>query len=66
MAEKKSKKQHLANNGGMGSAYFVAMIGAAVYWVGQANGFGGVIVALLKALVWPGFLVYDLLRFING
>ncbi len=40
------------------------MIGAAVYWVQQASGFGEVVVALLKALVWPSFLVYDLLKFI--
>ncbi len=66
MADKKSKKQHVANNSGAGSAYFLGMIGAAVYWVGVADGFGEVIVALLKALVWPGFLVYELLKFISG
>jgi hypothetical protein len=66
MADRRSKKQHVANNGGMGFAYFLGIIGAAVYFVGQAHGFGEVIVALLKALVWPGFLVYELLSFINA
>jgi hypothetical protein len=59
-----SKKHQAAAQGGMGFAYFLAMIGAAVYWVQQASGFGEVVVALLKALVWPSFLVYDLLKFI--
>lgn len=48
-----------------GGAYFMAMIGAAVFWVQQAEGFWPVIIALLKALVWPAFVVYDLLKFIS-
>ena len=66
MAEKKSKKQHVTNNSGMGSAYALGMIGAAVYYIQIADGFGEVIVALLKSLVWPGFLVYELLKFIGA
>lgn len=44
-----------------GASYGLGMIGAAVLWVQQANGFGEVVVALLKALVWPAFFVYELL-----
>ncbi len=55
-----------ASQGGLGFAYFLAMIGAAVYWVQQASGFGDVVLALLKSLVWPSFLVYDLLKFIGS
>ncbi len=66
-ASKGSKKRNTAAaQGGMGCAYFLGMIGAAVYWVQQASGFGGVVGALLKALVWPSFLVYDLLKYISG
>lgn len=57
-------KKQMTNRGGTGSAYILAMIGAAAYYVQIANGSGEVIVALLKALVWPAFLVYELLKFI--
>ena len=48
-----------------GTIYWLGLIGAAVYYIQQADGFGEVIVALLKALVWPAFLVYDLLRLVS-
>jgi hypothetical protein len=46
-----------------GSAvYFLGFIGAAVYYISIATGFGMGVVGFLKALVWPAFLVYELLR----
>lgn len=54
-----------AASGGAAGGYFLAMIGAAWYWVSQAEGFGPVIVALLKALVWPAFFVYDVLKYVS-
>ena len=70
MAEVKKRNVNVKSvvkvkNSGGNSAYILAMIGAAVYYVQQADGFGEVIVALLKALVWPDFLVYDLLRLVS-
>ena len=62
----KSKYNSSAANGGAFGGYFLAMLGAAWFWVAQANGFGEVIGALLKALVWPAFFVYDVLKFIAG
>ena len=59
-----SKTHPVATQSGTGFAYFLALIGAAVFWVQQANGFGEVVVALLKSLVWPSFLVYELLKYI--
>jgi hypothetical protein len=41
----------------MGFVLFVAFIGAAVYFVQQSEGFWGFILALLKAAVWPAFLI---------
>ena len=55
------KKVKVSNNSGMGSAYFLGMIGAAVYYLHTSYGFWPSIVALLKACVWPAFLVYHLL-----
>ena len=70
MAEAKKRNVNVKSvvkvkNSGGNSAYILAMIGAAVYYVQQADGFGEVILALLKALVWPAFLVYDLLRLVS-
>jgi hypothetical protein len=48
-----------------GFAFFVTYIGAAVYFVGNVDGFWNIILALLKAAVWPAFLinrVFELLR----
>ena len=46
-----------------GSAiYFFGMVGAAVYYISIAEGFWMGVFGLLKALVWPAFLVYELLK----
>lgn len=52
------------HNGGAGSvgfAYLLGFLGAAVYYIQQAASFGDGILGVLKALVWPAFLVYHLL-----
>lgn len=56
-----AKKAKMASQGGAGGVYFLGMIGAAVYYLQNSVGFWGGIVALLKALVWPAYLVYHLL-----
>ncbi len=53
------------SNGSSSAAYIVAMIGAAVFYIQQSETFAQVVVALLKALVWPAFLVYDVLKFVT-
>lgn len=50
-----------ANQQASGAVYGLGLIGAAVYYIQQADGIGSGIVGLLKALVWPAFLVYKLL-----
>lgn len=45
--------------------FFTMYIGAAVYFVGNTDGFWNIILALLKAIVWPAFLinrVFELLK----
>lgn len=44
-----------------GQVYGLGIIGAAVYYLHTTVGFWPSVVALLKALVWPAFLVYHLL-----
>lgn len=61
-SKKSTKYYHAAKcNSGAGGAYFLAMIGAAVFYIQQSNTFWEGILALLKALVWPAFLIYHLL-----
>jgi hypothetical protein len=52
---------HKSGAGSVGFAYFLAFIGAAVYYIQQASSFGDGILGVLKALVWPAFLIYHLL-----
>jgi len=44
-----------------GGFYFLGFIGAAIYYLQQSTGFWSGVIAILKALVWPVFLVYKLL-----
>jgi hypothetical protein len=56
------KKWKSNKSGGAGGpVYGLGFIGAAVYYVHLANGFGSDVVGVLKAIVWPAFLVYHLL-----
>jgi hypothetical protein len=44
--------------------YGLGFIGAAVYFFQQADSIGAGLLGLLKALVWPAILVYQLLMFV--
>ena len=49
-------------SGPIGYVLFFSFIGAAVYFVQQTSGgFWEVILAILKAMVWPAFLMYSAL-----
>lgn len=49
-----------------GGVYFLGFIGAAVYYIQESSSFWGGVLGFLKALVWPAFLVYEMLRHIAG
>lgn len=48
-----------------GAVYGMGFIGAAIYWISTAGSFGLGVLGFVKALVWPVFLVYDLLKFLG-
>jgi hypothetical protein len=48
-----------------GGVYLITIIGAAVYFIGTADGFWEGVLGLLKALVWPAFVVYRALELLN-
>jgi len=60
----RSKK--VIKTGGSGGIWFLGFIGALVYYLHIHSGtFWLVILAFLKALFWPAFLVYHLLAFLK-
>ena len=44
-------------------AYFLGFLGAAIYYIQQATGFWMGALGILKAIVWPAFIVHKLLGF---
>lgn len=60
MADRRGKRASGSAPGG--AVYGLGLIGALVWFWQQADGFGEHVVAVLKALVWPAFLVYDALK----
>jgi len=54
--------QHSQHSGS--AVYGLGLIGAAVYFVGSATTFWLGVLGVLKALVWPAFLVYYALDFL--
>lgn len=49
----------------MGFVLFTAWVGAVVYFVGGVDGFWNIILAFLKACVWPAFVLYRALELMN-
>jgi hypothetical protein len=55
-----------ASGGISGGAYLIALVGAAIYFIQQAHSFGDGLVGILKAIVWPGVLLYEFLKFLHA
>lgn len=62
----KSEKVKVVNQGSGGAFYFFGGIGALVYYLQLADGFTEVVVAILKSIVWPAFVIYDLMKFLDA
>ncbi len=58
----KEKGKVVVKEGSGNMVYCLGIVGAAVYYIQIADGFWQGILAILKALVWPALLVYELLR----
>ena len=68
MAKKKIVKQTVqkcCQDGCGGMIYCLGFIGAAVYYISNATGFWMGVLGFLKAIVWPAFLVFELLKFLG-
>lgn len=58
--------KNIYHQGGSGAVYGLGLIGAAIYFIGQATTFGLGVLGFLKALVWPAYLVYYAFQFLLG
>jgi hypothetical protein len=66
MDGKDRQKRPDRGTGGGNAIYGLGLIGALVYYIQQADGFWFVILGILKALVWPVFAVYYLLKSVGA
>ncbi len=60
-----SGKWKHAHAGAANTVYGFGVVGALVYFLGQADGFNTVLLGIVKAIFWPGFLIYRLLEFLQ-
>ncbi len=49
-----------------GGVYGLGFIGALVYYLSTANSFWVGVLGVIKAIFWPGFIVYELLKFLGA
>ena len=55
--------KRIVKQGGAGGVWFLGFLGALVYYIHFHSGtFGLVVLAFLKSLVWPAFVVYHVLQ----
>jgi len=50
------------NCGSGGCVYGLGLIGAVIYYISTSTGFWNGVLGVLKALVWPAFLVFELMK----
>jgi hypothetical protein len=64
---RKNWKQHHGNRGGHagGAIYGLGMIGALVYYLTTATSFWLGVLGILKAIVWPAFVVFELMKYLH-
>lgn len=59
-------KYNNCGRGCSGCVYGLGVLGAAIYYISVSTGFWMGVLGVLKALVWPAFLVYEVLKYIGA
>ena len=59
-------KSERINSHSGNAVYGLGFIGAAIYYISTASSFWMGLLGLLKAIVWPAFLVYEWLQYLGG
>jgi len=55
-------RKDIKSNGAASTVYGLGLIGAAVYFISGATSFWMGVLGVLKAIVWPAFLVYEAMK----
>jgi hypothetical protein len=58
-------KKNYSSGASGGAVYGFGLIGALVYFIGNASTFGEGIMGILKSLVWPALLVFQALKLLG-
>jgi hypothetical protein len=59
-------KEKIKHHSRCGGFYGLGFLGAATYYISTASGFWMGVLGILKAAVWPAFLVFELLKFLGA
>ena len=62
---KKECKRSFQPDGTSGAIYGLGFIGAVVYYISTATSFWMGVFGVIKAIFWPAFVVYGLLKFLG-
>ncbi|MDD5651107.1 MAG: hypothetical protein PHF86_11940 [Candidatus Nanoarchaeia archaeon] len=62
--KRKSEKCYCNSHSG-GAVYGLGFIGAAIYYISIATSFWMGVLGFLKAIIWPVFVIYALLKFLG-
>jgi hypothetical protein len=49
-----------------GCFYGLGFLGSAIYFISTATSFWGGVLGVLKSLVWPAFMVFELFKFLKA
>lgn len=65
--KKKEWRHNHGHHGGQagGAVYGIGLIGALVYYISTATSFGLGLLGILKAILWPAFVVYELMKYLH-
>lgn len=61
-----NKTYNITKGGCTGAIYGLGFLGSAIYYISHATGFWMGVLGVLKSLVWPAFLVYEMLKFLGA
>lgn len=59
-------KEQIQRQASSNPVYGMGFVGALVYYLSHAAGFWGGAFGIIKAIFWPGFLVYEALKALGG
>lgn len=58
-------KKYRSSGSTTGGIYGLAFLGSLIYYITHAAGFWSIVIGVLKAVVWPAFLVYELMAYLQ-